>query len=77
MLNTRQATCLFWGPELINLYNDGFIPLLGEKHPRAMGQRAQDCWSDAWPVVGALLAGVVTEGKAVLFSEMVSGRPSA
>ena len=71
MLGTRQATCLFWGPELINLYNDGFIPLLGEKHPGAMGQRARDCWSDAWPVVGGLLAGVVTEGKAVLFEEML------
>lgn len=71
MLGTRQATCLFWGPELINLYNDGFIPLLGEKHPAAMGQRARDCWSDAWPVVGGLLAGVVTEGKAVLFEEML------
>jgi hypothetical protein len=71
MLSTRQATCLFWGPELINLYNDGFIPLLGEKHPRAMGQRAEDCWSDAWPVVGGLLADVVAHGKAVLFEEML------
>jgi len=41
MQSTRQATCLFWGPELINIHNDGFIPLLGEKHPAAMGQRAQ------------------------------------
>jgi hypothetical protein len=71
MLNTRQATCVFWGPELINLYNDGFIPLLGEKHPRAMGQRAQECWSDAWPVVGHLLADVVARGEAVLFEEML------
>lgn len=71
MLSTRQATCLFWGPQLINLYNDGFIPLLGEKHPQAMGQRAQDCWSDAWPVIGGLLADVVANGTAVLFQEML------
>ena len=71
MLSTKQATCLFWGPALINLYNDGYIPLLGEKHPRAMGQRAQDCWSDAWPVVGGLLADVVEKGAAVLFQEML------
>jgi signal transduction histidine kinase len=71
LLSTRQATCLFWGPELINLYNDGFIPLLGEKHPHAMGQRAQDCWNDAWPVVGKLLADVVGRGSAVLFQEML------
>jgi signal transduction histidine kinase/ActR/RegA family two-component response regulator len=71
MLGTRQATCVFWGPELINLYNDGFMALLGEKHPAAMGQRARDCWSDAWPVVGGLLADVVNRGKAVLFEEML------
>jgi len=71
LLGTRQATCLFWGPELINLYNDGFMPLLGEKHPAAMGQRARDCWSDAWPVVGGLLTDVLSQGKAVLFEEML------
>jgi len=71
MLGTRQSTCLFWGPELINLYNDGFVPLLGEKHPAAMGQPARECWSDAWPVVGGLLTDVVSQGKAVLFEEML------
>jgi signal transduction histidine kinase/CheY-like chemotaxis protein len=45
--------------------------LLGEKHPHAMGQRARECWSDAWPVVGELLADVVARGRAVLFAEML------
>lgn len=71
LLSTRQATCLFWGPELINLYNDGFVPLLGEKHPQAMGKRARECWSDAWPVVGDMLADVLSRGRAVLFEEML------
>ncbi len=71
MLSTRQATCLFWGAELVNLYNDGFIPMLGEKHPAAMGQPARELWSDAWPVVGGLLSGVVERGEAVLFQEML------
>ncbi len=71
MLNTHQATCIFWGPDYINLYNDGFVPLLGEKHPRAMGQSAREVWSDAWPVVGGLLGSVLTRGEAVLFQEML------
>lgn len=71
MLNTQQATCLFWGTALVNLYNDGFIPILGEKHPAAMGQDAQACWSDAWPVVGGLLNDVVAHGRSVLFAEML------
>jgi signal transduction histidine kinase/CheY-like chemotaxis protein len=71
MLHTRQPTCIFWGPDLINLYNEGFIPILGEKHPLAMGQRAEDCWRDAWPTVGGLLHDVFAHGKAVLFAEML------
>jgi signal transduction histidine kinase/ActR/RegA family two-component response regulator len=71
MLSTRQATCIFWGAEYVNLYNDGFVPLLGEKHPRAMGQSAREVWNDAWPVVGDLLDGVLARGEAVLFQEML------
>jgi len=71
MLNTRQPTCIFWGPELINLHSDGFIPILGEKHPLAMGQRAEEVWRDAWPTVGGLLNDVFTQGQAVLFAEML------
>ncbi|HEX4341563.1 MAG TPA: ATP-binding protein [Polyangiaceae bacterium] len=55
MLATRQPMCLFWGPELVNLYNDGFLPILGEKHPAAMGQPAEECWREAWAIVGAQL----------------------
>jgi signal transduction histidine kinase/ActR/RegA family two-component response regulator len=69
MLATRQPTSIFWGGDYVNLYNDGFIPLLGQKHPRAMGEGAREVWSDAWPVVGELLRGVLTRGEAVRFAE--------
>src|SRR5688500_19672194 len=55
MLATAQPMCIFWGRELVNLYNDAFLPILGEKHPRAMGQSAKDCWREAWPIVGQQL----------------------
>jgi hypothetical protein len=71
MLNTRQATCIFWGADYVNLHNEGFLPLLGEKHPRAMGQDAREVWSDAWPVVGALLKRVLSDGASVLFQDLL------
>jgi hypothetical protein len=43
------------GPELVNVYNDGFLPILGEKHPAAMGQPAEECWREAWSNVAAQL----------------------
>ncbi len=45
--------CIIWGPELVQLYNDGYRVICGEKHPRSMGQNFADCWREAWPVIGA------------------------
>ncbi len=48
---------LFWGNELIQLYNDGYLPSFGTgKHPRAMGQRGADCWQEIWPLIEPQIA---------------------
>ena len=53
--------CVIWGPGLVQLYNDGYRVICGDKHPRSMGQNFSDCWKEAWPVIGdahdAALAG--------------------
>jgi PAS domain S-box-containing protein len=38
-----------WGPDLRFLYNDAYIPILGDKHPRAFGAPLQQVWSEIWP----------------------------
>ncbi len=38
-----------WGPQRIWFYNDAFIPILGRKHPVALGRPAADVWAEAWP----------------------------
>lgn len=45
--------CIIWGPDLVQLYNDGYRVICGDKHPRSMGQKFPECWSEAWPVIGA------------------------
>ena len=56
MMNTRQPMLLWWGPELIQIYNDAMVPSLGQaKHPSGLGQGARKCWPEVWPVVGAQL----------------------
>ena len=44
--------CIIWGPDLVQLYNDGYRVICGDKHPRSMGQNFRDCWKEAWPVIG-------------------------
>ena len=44
---------LWCGPELVQFYNDAYIPSFGQgKHPAAMGQRGRDCWPEIWPIIG-------------------------
>jgi signal transduction histidine kinase len=43
---------LAWGPGHVQIYNDGYWPICGEKHPQAMGQDFSECWASAWPVIG-------------------------
>ena len=43
---------LAWGPKRIQIYNDGYWPICGAKHPHSMGQDFKECWFSAWPQVG-------------------------
>ena len=47
-LNSRFPMFLWWGPEL-EIYNDGYAPLLGHRHPLALGRPAQQTWSVSGP----------------------------
>ena len=52
VVENRFPMTLFWGPELCHVYNDAYIPVLGGKHPSALGQPAPTVWSEIWPIIG-------------------------
>lgn len=58
---------LWWGPELIQFYNDAYRPSLGHpgKHPSALGQAGDDCWLEIWPVIQPLIDSVRHQGQSV------------
>jgi len=64
MLASKTQICLFWGPDMVKLYNDAYIPVLGQKHPWALGRPGREVWSEIWDVLGPLLDGVVASGEA-------------
>jgi len=67
MLESQFPTLLAWGPEMVLLYNDACLPLLAEKHPRALGQPAQECWAEAWHILGPKLTPVLEQGAKFYF----------
>jgi PAS domain S-box-containing protein len=55
MLAAGQPMFMAWGPERTWLYNDAFSPILGAKHPRALGRAAlAEVWSEAEDVLAPL-----------------------
>src|SRR5499426_3821104 len=64
LLPSKAQIILFWGPELLAIYNDTYREILGTKHPWALSQPAHECWSEIWDVLGPLLEGVVNTGEA-------------
>ncbi len=61
-LRTTVRTCLespfpisLWcGPELVLIYNDAYVDVLGAKHPDALGQPGARVWDEIWPQVAPL-----------------------
>jgi PAS domain S-box-containing protein len=63
-LNSRFPMFVWWGPQLVNIYNDAYIPILGRRHPRAFGRPARESWEEIWPVVGPQAEAVMSRGEA-------------
>jgi PAS domain S-box-containing protein len=63
VVHSPMPMLLLWGSELIQLYNDAFALLAGNKHPDAMGQPAHQTWPELHsftaPVYDAVLSGQV------------------
>ena len=55
VLANRFPQLLWWGPDYIQIYNDAYAPVLGAKHPRAMGIATRDCWTEVWDVLRPLI----------------------
>src|SRR5262245_34528504 len=64
LLHSKFPMFVAWGKELGFLYNDPYAEILEAKHPRSLGARFYDIWSEIWPdispLIDAALAGEAT-----------------
>jgi len=71
MLNSRYPMFIWWGRELVNLYNDAYVPMLGNRHPEALGKPARVIWSEIWDTIGPQTEAVLSEGRATRSEELL------
>ncbi|UQA55456.1 chemotaxis protein CheB [Polyangium aurulentum] len=65
-LDSAYPMAVWWGPQLVQIYNEGWRQFLGKnKHPAALAGRARETWAEAWDVIGPMIERVRTRGEAV------------
>ncbi|MGH3613898.1 MAG: SpoIIE family protein phosphatase [Pseudonocardia sp.] len=63
-VTSRYPMVIWWGPELVLIYNDAWVPILGpSKHP-ALGKPGAQVWPEMWHIIGAQMRHVRNSGKA-------------
>jgi len=79
LLNSKFPMFIAWGPQLAFLYNDGYLPIFGAKHPDALGRPFAEVWSDIWsdisPLVDRAMAGEATFHENLPLLMMRNGYP--
>ena len=55
LLANRFPLLLWWGPQYVSIYNDPYRPVLGTKHPWALGQPLSKCWNEIWHILRPLV----------------------
>lgn len=66
-LHSGFAKCLCWGPQHIAIYNDAFVPLLGNKGD-CLGLPFSVIWQEAWDKIGPI-AEKAMQGKATFIKD--------
>lgn len=58
-LASAFPSIVLWGPELIQVYNDAYAPIIGVKHPAALGHANREIWPEVWSINGPIFERVL------------------
>lgn len=48
IMGSPHPAAMYWGTEYTAIYNDAYLDLAGNKHPKLMGQSYMEAWAEIW-----------------------------
>ncbi|KAL1296620.1 hypothetical protein AAFC00_000109 [Neodothiora populina] len=66
IMASPHPAAMYWGEELIAIYNEAYILLAGQKHPKLMGQSYKEAWAEIWSDVEGVFANAMDTGEATM-----------
>ena len=71
LVANRVPLLLWWGPDYISIYNDAYRPVLGTKHPWALGKPFRECWPEIRLVLEPLIDAPFNGGPATWMEDIL------
>jgi PAS domain S-box-containing protein len=69
VLASAFPMALRWGPDFVLIYNDAYRPILGDKHPWALGRPAREAWSEVWPQIASAHSAILNGKTPAIFAD--------
>ena len=66
VMASPHPAAMYWGEDLIAIYNEAYIMLAGQKHPTLMGLPYREAWAEIWGEVKDVFANAKTTGEATM-----------
>ena len=64
VLRSKYPMTLTWGEQFLMLYNDAYVPVLGDKHPAALGRPLSEQFPEIWGAIGPMQDAVLRGAEA-------------
>jgi PAS domain S-box-containing protein len=62
---------LWWGPQYVSIYNDAYRPILGAKHPGALGKPFREVWPEIEQILSPLIDGPFQGGPSTWMEDIL------
>ncbi|KAJ4365499.1 hypothetical protein N0V95_000434 [Ascochyta clinopodiicola] len=66
IMASPHPAAMYWGDELVAIYNEAYIGLAGQKHPTLMGQSYKVAWAEIWDEVKEVFNNARLTGQATM-----------
>ncbi|KAK8208601.1 hypothetical protein HDK77DRAFT_428322 [Phyllosticta capitalensis] len=66
VMASPHPAAMYWGDDLVAIYNEAYVLLAGQKHPKLMGQSYKEAWAEIWDDVKDVFANAKATGQATM-----------
>ncbi|KAI8626779.1 histidine kinase [Xylariaceae sp. FL1651] len=66
VMGSPHPAALYWGRELTVIYNEAYVAMAGQKHPKLMGSTYKEAWAEIWDEIAPIFESAWESGQATM-----------